>query len=106
MTFRTVLVRSRLKIRLTMILQKTRSLFPPIAALVISACEIPTGYCEEGLDQTTTINFTEENDSFWSGSDKHYTQGARISFASGEKSSGTRGAIADTILFAAKSADS
>ena len=106
MTFRAALVRSRVKIRLTMILQKIRSLFLPIAALVISGCGIPTGYCEEGLDQTTTINMIEENDSFWSGSDKHYTQGARISFASDEKSSGTRASIADSIIFPAKSAKS
>jgi lipid A 3-O-deacylase len=40
-----------------------------------------------GPDRTWTLNVTEENDSFMNNSDKHYTQGLRISLVSAEQRS-------------------
>jgi len=77
-----------------------------IAAIVVLAWELPTGLAQEALDQTATINVTEENDSFGSSVDKHYTQGVRLSVASGETTSGSRVSIADSILLPGKSAES
>ena len=58
------------------------------------------------LDQSTLVSIVEENDSFWSGSDKHYTQGARLSFVSAETAQGARAIFADGVMLANKSAAS
>lgn len=55
------------------------------------------------LDQSSSVNLVEENDSFWSGSDKHYTQGARLSFSSGETTEGSRARLTQRLLLAPKS---
>ncbi len=49
-------------------------------------------------DQTATVNLVEENDSFGTTVDRHYTQGLRLSIASGESTGGTRASVADAVL--------
>jgi hypothetical protein len=56
-------------------------------------------------DETATFNLIEDNDSFINGSDKHYTQGLRLAWASGERQKdpgapdGGYEAIADALFF-------
>jgi len=61
---------------------------------------------QPALDHSTLVSVVEENDSFWSGSDKHYTQGARVSFTSGEATQGARARLAQWLLLAPKSDES
>jgi lipid A 3-O-deacylase len=66
---------------------------------------IPAQPRQQALDQFTSVNLVEENDSFWSASDKHYTQGARLSFASGETTEGARVRLAERLLLTPKRAE-
>jgi len=77
-----------------------------LIALMIALGHLPPGLAQEVLDQTKTVTFIEENDSFLpTFSDKHYTQGARLSFASGETTTGPRVSIADSVLFPGKNTE-
>jgi len=55
-------------------------------------------------DDTAAFNLVEENDSHGSGSDKHYTQGLRLAFASAETAAGKRADLADLLLLLPKTA--
>lgn len=83
-----------------------------LASIGIAAFGGASRACEansvpESCDSTATSNLIEENDSFIDHHDKHYTQGLRISFASGEQMSGDLAypwlrAIADTVMLPAE----
>ena len=79
------------------------SAFLAVGAALISVA--PACYAQEPLNETATFNLTEENDSIGSTSDKHYTQGLRLSLASGATTSGTRASIADGVLLVGKGAE-
>ena len=55
-------------------------------------------------DETASMNLIEENDSYGNDVDKHYTQGLRLAFASGETAAGKRADLADLLLLLPKTA--
>ena len=85
--------------------QNMKRMSRSIATIAVLIGAIPVGSAQDRFDQTRTFSLIEENDSFWTGVDRHYTQGIRMAFASGEVESGTRASIADSILFAGKQAE-
>jgi lipid A 3-O-deacylase len=98
-------VRSGVKASMPMGLNELRFLSLSIAVIAVAVWQPQPVLGQEALDRTSTINVTEENDSIGFNSDKHYTQGARFSYASAESTSGTRVSIADSILFAGKNSE-
>ena len=75
-----------------------------VVAAAVLAWNSVMAFGEEAPDHTATLSVIEENDSIGSSSDKHYTQGARLSLASGATTEGKLVSITDGILLAHKSA--
>ena len=85
----------------------TRALGAVLFAAGAMTLSLPVAsHARELADETASFNLTEENDSIGSSSDKHYSQGLRLSFASGATQSGARASITDRLLLLDKSAES